>query len=596
MRFFAHIAIFFVFFKAFPQQDMVARQYFEEGSFEKAAIYYEKLYRSNPGRIDYLQYLAASYQQLERYDEAREVLLEALKNSRGHPVYAVELGYNYMLERKENEAEKYYNMAIATIADLPSYAYVIGNTFRNKALPDYALKAYQKGIAVSPGANFNLNYSMASLYGEMGDTEAMYNTYLTLIARHKNNVGMVKRRLGDFITDDPESEHNELFRKALLKRIQTEPDTVWNDLLSWLFVQQKQFDRAFVQEKAVYKRSGANAPDRLMQLGMLAREENDKAAAKEIFTFILNNAVPHEMKLEARLHLLQIEIADTSPEAYPEIEEKFTAIFKESGYTAATLPLQMEYARFLAFRKQQSTKAITLLTGALQLPLSPFDEARLKMTMADILVYEEKFNQALIYYAQIQKLVKNDLLSQTARFKTAQTSFYKGDFKWAETQLKVLKSSTSQLIANDALQLKLLISDNAYEDSTQTALKLYAKADLLAYQHKNKEAIALLEEVLISHKGESIEDEALLRQAELLEQEKEYEKARMNYMKIIEFYPHDILMDDALFALAGLCEIHLNDPEKAKMYYEKLIFGHEDSIYFITARKRYRALRGDAVN
>ena len=62
----------------------------------------------------------------------------------------------------------------------------------------------------------------------------------------------------------------------------------------------------------------------------------------------------------------------------------------------------------------------------------------------------------------------------------AQTSFYKGDFDWALTQLKVLRGSTSQLIANDAMQLSLLISDNSLEDSTQTALKKYARADFLA--------------------------------------------------------------------------------------------------------------------
>jgi tetratricopeptide (TPR) repeat protein len=218
------------------------------------------------------------------------------------------------------------------------------------------------------------------------------------------------------------------------------------------------------------------------------------------------------------------------------------------------------------------------------------------LALGDILVYDQKFNQALIYFTQVQKSLKNDVLGQNARFKVAQTSFYKGDFDWALTQLKVLRSSTSQLIANDAMQLSLLISDNSLEDSTQTALKKYAKADLLAYQNKNKEAIAELEDILENHKGEKIEDEALLRQAQLLEAQKDYEGARFNYQKIVEFYADGILADDAHFALGELYRNVLNEPEKAKAHYEKIIYNYQDSYYFPQARKNFRMLRGDAIN
>jgi len=216
--------------------------------------------------------------------------------------------------------------------------------------------------------------------------------------------------------------------------------------------------------------------------------------------------------------------------------------------------------------------------------------------LADILVYNEKFNQALIYYSQVQKSLKNDVIAQTARFKVAKTSFYKGDFDWALTQLKVLRSSTTQLIANDAMQLSLLISDNSLEDSTQTALKVFAKADLLAYQNKNEEAIDLLDIILSKHKGESIEDEALLQQAKLLEKAEKYDRARLNYVKILEFFEFDILTDDALYALGELYLNHLNDPEKAKGFFEQIILDHSDSIYAVDARKKFRRLRGDAIN
>ena len=187
-------------------------------------------------------------------------------------------------------------------------------------------------------------------------------------------------------------------------------------------------------------------------------------------------------------------------------------------------------------------------------------------------------------------------MAQEARFKVAKTSYYKGDFEWAQIQLDVLRKSASQLIANDAMELSLMIRDNSLEDSTQTALKKFARADLLALQNKDKEAIAKLDDILTNHKGEKIEDEALLKQAALFEKTKQLEKAEASYNKLIELYPDEIVADDAYFKLAKLYEDKLAQPEKAKDLYEQIIYNFADSIYFVEARKRFRALRGDAIN
>jgi tetratricopeptide (TPR) repeat protein len=250
----------------------------------------------------------------------------------------------------------------------------------------------------------------------------------------------------------------------------------------------------------------------------------------------------------------------------------------------------------LAFQAGKKETAISNLKALTNERLTSYQEARVKMELSDILVFDEKFNQALIYYSQIQKKVSSDVLAQEARFKVARTSYFKGDFEWAQVQLDVLRKSASQLIANDAMQLSLLIRDNSLEDSTQTAIKKYARADLMALQNKNTEAISALDEILTNHKGEMIEDEALLKQGQLFERTGQFKKAEANYLKIIEFYKDDILADDAYYRLAKLYEEQLLLPEKAKEYYEQLIFNFADSIYFVEARKKYRTLSGDAIN
>ncbi|WP_209402502.1 tetratricopeptide repeat protein [Pseudozobellia sp. WGM2] len=579
---------------SYAQEDFLAKQYFNDGDFEKAVVYYEKLVDKNPRRTDYAEGLIATYQQLERYDEAEKFLLEKIEEGNVYPTLFIELGFNHTLKNEPQKAEKYYNKAISKIDENPNFGYGIGFRFQKYALLNWALQAYSRSMELNPKLDYN--YQMARVYGEQGNVEKMYESYLRLISEGRTSKSNVLRNIDAFISSDAESENNILLKKILLQNAQKNPNILWNELLSWLFVQQKQYGSAFRQEKAIYKRMDGSTVQRLESLGEVTLEDNDIETAQEIFEYISENSNDDITKLNARLNLIDIKLLSIDDKNIVEIEKEFNDLMNIYGYRNQTLQLQVAYSNFLTFRKNDPTQSVDILKKCLELPLNARGTAFIKLALGDILVYDQKFNEALIYFSQIQKNLKNDVLGQNARFKVAQTSFYKGDFDWALTQLKVLRSSTSQLIANDAMQLSLLISDNSLEDSTQTALKRYARADLLAYQNKTNEAITELNEILENHKGEKIEDEALLKQGELLENQKDYTAAEFNYKKIIEFYNNGILADDAHFALGELYRNVLDQPEKAKSHYEKIILNYQDSYYSPQARKHFRRLRGDAIN
>ncbi len=591
--------LLFIFFTvlttvSWAQDDFLAKQYFADGDFEKAVVFYEKLVEKHPRRTEYLQDLVACYQQLERYDDAEGFLKERLQDRSPYPTLLIDLGYNYALQDEEETAASQYVKALDVIDQNPNYGYALGLQFQKYSLLDWAIKAFEKSMYLNPALDFN--YQLARIYGEEGNIEAMYSAYLNLVSDGKTSKSNILRSIDDFISEDPEDANNIVLKKLLLERAQKNPDIVWNEMLSWLFVQQKQYGSAFRQEKAIFKRMEGNSTGRLENLGNLSLEDGETEVAREVFDYIINNTSNEITKLDAELSLIDIDLLTASGNALDAIQKKYESLIEKHGYQTQTLQLQVAYANFLTFKKNEPQPAETLLKNSLELPLNERGTAYLKLALGDILVYDKKFNEALIYFSQVQQKLKNDVLGQDARFKVAQTSFYKGDFDWALTQLKVLRSSTSQLIANDAMQLSLLISDNSLEDSTQTALKKYARADFLAYQNKTGDAIAELADILENHKGEKIEDEALLRQAQLLESQKKYEEAQFNYQKIITFYPNGILADDAYFALAELYRKVFNEPEKAKGYYEKIIYSYQDSYYFPQARKTFRILRGDAIN
>ena len=578
---------------AFAQNEALGKNYFEKGDYEKALAVFTRLASQNPSRTDYPIYIIKSHQQLEQFEEAEAEILKRINRRRPSERFFVELGYNYALQQKDSLANVSYTNAIEAVRANPFSAYTVGRTFSEYSLLDQAATTYEMAMKLDPDRDYNPQ--LAKIYGEQGKLDLMFEKYIELVQSNTSYRATAQRNFSFYVTDDPTNEANIMLRKTLLKKLQKSPDILFNELLSWLFIQQKEFSKAFVQEKAIYKRTAEDLRG-LIDLLRISIDEGAFEAAEDIVNFVIDYAPTPEVRLEGYQYLMNVKLKLAAPEDYQDIEKQYVALFDEFGTGASTLALQIDYNHFLAFQRGKSVDAIANLKSLAKNRLSIYQEARVKIELADILVFDEKFNEALIYYSQVQKKVKSNVLAQEARFKVARTSYFKGDFDWAQIQLDVLKKSASQLIANDAMELSLMIRDNSLEDSTKTALKKFARADLFSLQNKNNNAIAVLQDILTNHKGEKIEDEALLKMGQLFEQTQQFELAATQYKKLIELYNEDILADDAHFLLAKLYEGPLAQPEEAKLLYEQIIFNFADSIYFVEARKRYRMLRGDAIN
>ena len=570
----------------------LAKDYFEEGVFEKALPLYQKLHNNQRSNSYYFLKVIECHQQLSQFEAAQKEIEAQIKGS-SNPQYLVELGYNYQLQNQFTEADLYYEKAVQSIQIQPNYVYVVAQRFETHSLIDYAIEAYEIGLIKAPNPAFY--YQLAGLYATQQNIEKMMERYLDYVEKSPPYLNQVMRLLSEYISEDASQPYNQLFKKVLLKKLQAQPNTLWNQWLSWLYVQQTDFKKAFIQEKAVYRRT-PDSLQGLINLALLAQEAQSYQAALSVYEFIIQNAKEPRLRIQANCNRLELQLEQTELVSYKEIKERYEALLETYKLGVETVVLQLSYAQFLAFYDQNPEAAIAFLKTALKSNLTALASSKLKMKLADILVTQNKFNQALIYYTQIQMRVKNSTLSQEARFKAAKTSYYKGDFEWAETQLKVLKSSTSQLTANDALELQLLISDHKGGDSLHTALKLYAKAELLSIQKKPTQALNVLESILENHKTDPIIDQTLMVQAQLYETQKKFLKAEANYVRIITDYKDDILVDDAYFYLAELYRTKLLQKEKAKLNYETIIFNHEDSIHFVESRKQYRILRGDSIN
>ena len=574
---------------SFSQNEQLAQYYFDKGDFEKAKISYQELLESVPQNMQYFLRTVDCLQQLQQFEQA-DIILSTQFNLYKQAVVLVEIGYNFQLQKNESKAKDYYQQAIDKINVNAYEVYGVAASFEKKVLLDYALKSYETAELKMP--NLNFNYQKGLLYGQLGNMEKMVDTFLDEAYLNPQNSVLIQNQMSRYMTGEGDSTFSDLLRKSLIIRVQKNQDAFWNYYLSWFYVQQKEFLKAFIQEKAIYKRNPASLSN-IVNLAQTCIEEEDSETAKTILDFVLENSKDLELLIQANSYLVKMKIDKGLSKDYPVIQAGLEALLKLYEITPFSLSLHLIQAHFVAFNLKKPEEARAIIKKALDLQLNEYQIAQVKMELADILLFEEKFNQALLYYSQIELDLKNDAVAHEASLKAAKTSYFKGDFDWALKQFKELKSASTQLIANDALEYFLLINDSTVADSTQTALKEFSKGDYLLYQNRNVEAITQFQSILKKHKGDEIEGVTLLRLGKIYEKLGEFPLALSQYQTIIDKHSDGIYIDEALYFSAEIYNKKLKDPEKAKPLYEKILFNHQDSIYFVEARKSFRILRGD---
>ena len=586
-RLIACVIVFLCAVFSFSQKEQLAQNYFDRGEFEKALISFQDLAKEQPYNSLYFQKSIDCMQQLQQYDKAQMLLLDRYEKYK-QPTFLIEIGYNYQIQKNTTQAKKYFDQAIERIKKNSDEVYGIAQVFEQKSIIDYALLAYETALKINP--KYQFNYQMAALYGQKGDIDQMIDLFLTESFQNPVNTIRIQNQLSRFIADDKTSTFNESLKKALLVKIQKTQDLFWNQYLSWYYIQIKEYGKAFVQEKAIYKRNPESF-NTIVSLGELAMEEKNTETAVTILNFVLQNTADLDLQIQANTFLIQAKINASQPTEHQSIKEELDILIKKFGTSPSTLSLLKISAHFAAFNLNDPEKAKNVLKNVLEMPLNTFQTAEIKMELADVLLFQEKFNQALLYYSQIQENAGNSNFAQEASLKIAKTSYFKTDFEWATHQLKVLKSASTQLIANDAMDLFLLINDNTVEDSTQVALKKFAKADFLLFQDKKQDALLAFQAILKEFKGKPIEPVILLRLGKIFEAQLENGTALTYYQQIITNFKECIYIDEALFFAAELYS-QQNEFEKAKPLYEALLFKHEDSIYFVQAQQKYRKLNG----
>jgi tetratricopeptide (TPR) repeat protein len=581
------------------KEEQLAAQYYENEEFDKAVVLYEELLTKNPASVYYYDNYLGSLLALKEYKEAEKMIKRQVKRFPNSYNYKVDVGYLYKLEGNVSDSKRQFDNTLKQSPSEPEDLNDLANAFLKREEWDYALQVYQKARRVLRNENA-FSMELASLYGQKGDLASMYEEYLNALQNNNEYSEVVQNNIQNSVSNEKDFE---VLKGLLLKRIQSSPDkTVYSEMLIWLFVQNKDFNGAFMQSRALDKRFKEGG-FRIMELANLCISNEKYDAAEQCYQYIVGLGKSNSYYLQARLGLLEVKnkkilssYASTQKDLL-DLEGEYVNFLNEFGKSMVTATSMAELAHLYAYYLDKKPEAVSLLKEVIDIPrLNPQFHAQSKLALGDIYILIEDYWEASLMYSQVEKDFFEDPLGQEARFRNARLSYYKGEFEWSKGQLDVLKTATTQLISNNAIELSLLIQDNTGLDTTEVPMNMYSSAELLTFQNKFAEAMERLDSISILFSNHTLADEILLLKARIMMKKGDLVKASEFYERIIKDYSFDILADNALFELADLNENKLNDKTKAKELYEKLITEYPGSLFVVEARKRYRALRGDQVN
>ncbi len=574
-------------------KERLAINYYRDKDYEKAAELFQQLYKSKPSN-HYYNYYFNCLIAINEYKQAERLVKQHRKRNPNNYRYLIDEAYVIELSGNKKKANKILNKILNNLPTERNQIIQITSSLQSKGYADMAIKVLQKATTAQNN-NYSYNFEIANAYLYSGDYDKMFDSYIKQLEQHPNDLQRIKSKLQYVMRMDVNSNLSGMLKTKLLQSSQNNPENIQlAEMLLWYSLQTKDFTMAFRQAKAIDRRFGNRDQD-MLELANIAFSNYNYEASALAFEYVKNKQYSTDFYTESYVgYYLSVakqveENTFASKDDYLAIEKLGNTALIILGINNQTSSMVTSQANIMAFELGNTSKAINMLNRALKTPaINQINTANLKLELADILVTTGNIWDATLLYSQVEADMKNEPIGHEAKLKNAKVFYYAGEFDWANTRLDILKSATSKLISNDAIELSLFIDNMREEDTIGFTLRKFARADLYMYQRKYDSAMILLSKIEDDPTGTYSMEYALYKKAIIYSELTNFVKADSVYNKLISLYPESVKADNALFEQAKIQEFYLNNNEKALQLYMILMTDYPDSIYAGKARKRYR--------
>ncbi len=575
-------------------KEVLAINLYRAKDYEKAAELFNQLYKSKHSN-NYYNYYFNCLIAIKDYKQADRLARQHNKLYQNNYRYLIDEAYVADLLGNKKKSNKIFNKILNNLPTRRNEIIQITSSLQTRGYTNEAIKVLQKASMIQNNKSFNLELANAYLFS--GDYSSMFDSYIKQLEQHPADIQLIKSRLQYVMKIDVNSNLSEMLKKKLLESYQANPDNIQlAEMLLWYSIQTKDFTMALRQAKAIDARFG-NLDRDILELADIAMSNYEYAASASAYEYIKNKKSDTPFLTESYVgyYLSVAKQLEENPKAstadYKKLEKLGKTAINKMGVNNLTASIVVNMANIIAFKLNNNEEATKLIKETLdKASISQKNRAHLKLKLADIYLAAGKIWDATLLYSQVDTDMKNEPIGHEAKLRNAKVFYYIGEFDWANTQLDVLKSSTSKLISNDAIELSLFISNMREEDTIGFVLRKFAKADLYTYQGKYDSAMMMLNKVEDDPAGNFSIEYALYDKALLYSKQNKFIKADSVYNILTSRYPQSIKTDNAIFERAEIQRIHLNNNKEALKLYMILMTDYPESIYSGKARKNYRLI------
>jgi len=500
---------------------MDAVQLIRESNYEQAYRILSQLLREDPSNYPVFDQTINVLINLKRYDEAIQISVRRLNRNYSDIILATRLAEIYHLDGNLEKAYETWNLALsANQQSVNAYRYVADNMTQRR---EHA-KAIE--VYVSARKRFNNNSlffsEITTNYMALGERTKAVGTLLDVLDVSPGNSGFVLRQIIHF-DDDQFSELAiiELDERSRSRAVNSEVVAAQKEVLIGLLMEQQFFRRALSTARS-YETTVSDGIWPVFTLSGRLKSLEQFELADEALEFYISNAShplrPRALEDRATLYLtwatyldefnLVHEIpSDTLIQRALTSLNQLLAGFPGDNRRIQTLSLKTE---LLLDHYSDVQTAIVLVKEIRRLAFNSEHAIIADYLDGRILITQGYHSLARVSLTRANREARTGELAEKTRYFLALNDFYSGDFEFSTIQMRALERLTTSYYANDALKLRVWMTEGMQKEVVTPELRSFAKSSYYFNTNKSIEAISELIPFLSSNQSRPLMGDVIL--------------------------------------------------------------------------------------
>lgn len=496
--------------------DQLLRQQKYEQAYEK----FYRLHRQNPSTYIYLDKATECLINLKEYEKALALTQKAAEEQPYRAQAQIRLGEIHHISGNKQKAEILWNEVLKKYNKSQQIRLQLARTLSNRQVFDRAITVYEGIRKQFPNSNA-ITSELAGTYLQAGNYEQAIQEYLKLVKNAPERITFVQQRLIRF-RDDHIYDVAILEISDFLKELPPDHPSYrqLQQLEVWLLTERNLYQRALVTAKN-YENRSSQLTYILYSLGSKLLAAQKYELAEQAYSYYIDKNI-YSVKFRSMEELATVyrQWAEHLENYNLGLSAQPKALYQKAYKTLSRILQQNpDYRRMgnilvalselsldVMHRPEAASEYLAKLRTISDSTLAPqtaYIDGRIHL-------YNSDYSRARISFAESRKKQRTGTLAERARYYSALTDFYSGDYEFAKIQLNALERQTTSNFANDAVQLRLWIQDGMRADSTGQLLDPFARAVEHFSRGKNQLGSNALQDLLNNGQPNPLADDAVL--------------------------------------------------------------------------------------